>query len=105
MFCRAGGGGPAELCDPGMERLKAAAGMSIMYSSIIWTEIEGIVLFHEIPNAWAIAGIVIVVCSTLYTSLKQAMVHGAPVLAPPSSQLLQAELPTQGIPGAGSLQA
>ena len=88
----------------GMERLNAAAGMSIMYSSIIWTEMEGVVLFHEIPNAWAVAGTVIVLCSTLYSSLKQAMVCGAPALAPLPSQLLQDGLAMQEIPGAGQLQ-
>ena len=31
------------------------------YSGIIWTELIGVSLFNEIPNAWAVAGTVVLV--------------------------------------------
>ena len=76
----------------GLERLQAAAAMSIMYSGIIWSELAGICLFNEIPNAWAIAGTVIVLCSTLYSSLKQAVATSAHARTPPASPLLPSRL-------------
>lgn len=72
-----------------LERLKAAAGMSITYSAIIWSELAGILLFNEIPNAWAIVGTIIVLSSTLYSSLKQAMRATTQVPTTPKSPLIQ----------------
>eukprot|EP00892_Ulva_mutabilis_P007720 jgi/Ulvmu1/531/UM001_0539.1 len=54
-----------------LERVKAAAGMNISYSAIIWSELAGICLFNEIPNAWAIVGTVAVLCSTVASGLVQ----------------------------------
>lgn len=50
----------------GLEKADAAAAMSMSYSSIVWAELAGVLVFHEFPNAWSLAGIVVIIGGTLY---------------------------------------
>jgi EamA-like transporter family len=59
----------------GLERARAAKAMTMAYTSIVWTEIAGVFMFQEVPNTWAVLGIVVIVGATLYNS--QARIQSA----------------------------
>lgn len=52
----------------GLERARAAKAMTMAYTSIVWSELAGIFLFQEVPNTWAVLGVVVIVGSTFYNS-------------------------------------
>lgn len=59
----------------GLERARAAKAMTMAYSSIVWSELAGVFLFSEVPNTWAVLGVLVIVGSTLYNSSQARIQH------------------------------
>lgn len=60
----------------GLERARAAKALTMVYTSIVWTEIAGIFVFKEVPNVWAVLGVAVIIAATCYSS--QAGIKKAP---------------------------
>ena len=58
----------------GMQIGDAAAMAPIDYSRLVFTVIAGLVLFHEVPSPWTLAGAGIVVASTLFITWREQQV-------------------------------
>lgn len=69
----------------GLERVGVALGASMSYSAIIWSELIGIFIFSEIPNAWAVVGTVMVLYSTVHSGIVQASSRQVPTPVSPQS--------------------
>jgi EamA-like transporter family len=54
------------LLTKGLELADAAKAMTMAYSSIVWAELAGALLFREYPNVWSLLGIAIIIGGTLY---------------------------------------
>jgi hypothetical protein len=54
----------------GLERARAAKAMTMTYTSIVWSELAGVFVFNETPNAWAVLGVVVIIGSTFYNSMQ-----------------------------------
>jgi drug/metabolite transporter (DMT)-like permease len=61
----------------GMAIGDAAAMAPIDYTRLVFTVIVGLTLFHEIPNAWTVAGAGVVVGSTLFITWREAQLAKA----------------------------
>lgn len=70
----------------GLERVEAAVGVSMSYSAIIWSELIGVIIFQEIPNAWAVVGSGVVLYSTVHSGFARAVSRKAlaPCISPPA---------------------
>ena len=68
-----------------LECVEASLGMGMTYTAIIWSELVGIFLFREIPNAWAVVGTVVVLYSTVHSGFVQVMTSNAPTPMSPRS--------------------
>lgn len=68
-----------------LERVGAAKGMAMTYSAIIWSELIGIIIFHDVPNAFAVVGTLIVLYSTIHSSFVQALSRKTSVTETPRS--------------------
>ena len=55
----------------GMQIGDAAAMAPIDYTRLVFTVVAGLVLFHEVPTAWTLAGAGIVVASTLFITWRE----------------------------------
>jgi drug/metabolite transporter (DMT)-like permease len=51
------------------------------YTLLVWATLVGFVVFGDFPDAWTIAGAVVVVASGLYTIYRERMRKGAAVTA------------------------
>jgi len=61
----------------GMAIGDAAAMAPIDYTRLVFTVIVGMTLFHEIPNAWTVAGAGVVVGATLFITWREAQLAKA----------------------------
>lgn len=62
----------------GLERARAAKAMTMAYSSIVWSELAGVYLFAEVPNAWAVVGVFVIVGATFYNGSQARATQSAP---------------------------
>src|SRR5206468_1212406 len=52
-----------------------SASAPFRYSVMVFALLSGIVVFHEFPDGWAIAGMVVIVATGLLTARREARLH------------------------------
>jgi drug/metabolite transporter (DMT)-like permease len=60
------GVGTQALLTIGLEKTAAAQAMTMSYTSIVWAELAGVIIFKEYPVMLPLLGIVLVIAGTLY---------------------------------------
>jgi drug/metabolite transporter (DMT)-like permease len=60
------GVGTQALLTIGLEKAAAAQAMTMSYTSIVWAELAGVIIFKEYPAILPLLGIALVIAGTLY---------------------------------------